>query len=364
LLTGVQADLERLILSGEFFNPRSRSPSPTRSASPDWDRDYTHDEEYDASTAKNAQIEKMLGGPTDVAAEEGGIGVGVQGRTGVKGVIRDRAEAEARTKQKRSRDASDLAKRMERSALTGRTWKEDEAAAKLERALENGTQLSEDEDEDDDNGRKDVWGAPKGRFGHLREVGISGFVGAVEDERGTWVLVHLYDAVSPFLVVFVDLLTKAASLWNVAILLMIRYLSSLTSIPIPSFSELGQVFLGLLPRRRLPDLRPRLYGHHVTRGSRKKTKTILMGQTTMRTQAMTWMKTTWTPMSCQPFSRIGTANWCTHGFVSTGKPKRWATWKSCWFGSCSLHISLIISHLSFIQPSCHRASASFRSEGA
>jgi hypothetical protein len=51
---------------------------------------------------------RTLGGPIDVAAEEGGIGVGVQGCTGVKGVIRHRAEAEARTKRKQSRDAFNL----------------------------------------------------------------------------------------------------------------------------------------------------------------------------------------------------------------------------------------------------------------
>jgi hypothetical protein len=76
----------------------SRSPPPTRSASPDSHRHHAHDEEQDASMAKNSQIERTLGGPIDVAAEEGGISVGVQGRTGVKGAIRDRAEAEARTK--------------------------------------------------------------------------------------------------------------------------------------------------------------------------------------------------------------------------------------------------------------------------
>jgi hypothetical protein len=47
----------------------------TRSAPPDWDRDSTHVEEYNASTAKNAQLKKILGGPADVAAEDGGIGV-------------------------------------------------------------------------------------------------------------------------------------------------------------------------------------------------------------------------------------------------------------------------------------------------
>jgi hypothetical protein len=75
--------------------------------------------EYDSSTSKNAQIERMLGGLTDVTAREGGIGVGVQEHTGMKGVIRDRAEAESRTKQEQSWDLSDLGKRMEGSALTG-----------------------------------------------------------------------------------------------------------------------------------------------------------------------------------------------------------------------------------------------------
>jgi hypothetical protein len=95
--------------------------------------------------------------------------------------------------------------------------------------MENGTQLSEDEDEGEDDGRKDVWVAPEGRFGHLRELGVSGLVGAVEDERGTWILVHLYDAVSPFLLVFIDLLTKVGSLWNVAVLLIYVILTRLYS---------------------------------------------------------------------------------------------------------------------------------------
>jgi hypothetical protein len=41
--------------------PRSRLPSPTRSASPEFDRDFTHDEEHDASTARNARTEKTAG---------------------------------------------------------------------------------------------------------------------------------------------------------------------------------------------------------------------------------------------------------------------------------------------------------------
>ncbi|THG96990.1 hypothetical protein EW145_g7681, partial [Phellinidium pouzarii] len=34
----------------------------------------------------------------------------------------------------------------------------------------------------------------RGRFGHLREVGVNNFVAAVEEEaRGVWVVVHLYE---------------------------------------------------------------------------------------------------------------------------------------------------------------------------
>jgi hypothetical protein len=36
----------------------------------------------------------------------------------------------------------------------------------------------------------------RGRFGHLREVGLKGFVPAVEEDRNVWVVVHIYDPVS------------------------------------------------------------------------------------------------------------------------------------------------------------------------
>jgi hypothetical protein len=88
--------------------PRTHSPSPMRSASPDWDRDYAYNEECDASTAISPQGHNVLGGLINVAVDQASIGVGVQGRVGVKGVIRDRTEVEARTKLKQSRDPFDL----------------------------------------------------------------------------------------------------------------------------------------------------------------------------------------------------------------------------------------------------------------
>lgn len=57
------------------------------------------------------------------------------------------------------------------------------------------------EEQEKERGRRsglDLFGgAKRGRFGHLREVGVKGFVNAVEKEgRGIWVVVHLYDPVS------------------------------------------------------------------------------------------------------------------------------------------------------------------------
>jgi hypothetical protein len=48
-----------------------------------------------------------------------------------------------------------------------------------------------------DEEKTDMFGRKKdGRFGHLREVGVQGFVDAVEqEEKGVWVVVHLYEPV-------------------------------------------------------------------------------------------------------------------------------------------------------------------------
>jgi hypothetical protein len=129
------------------------------------------------------------------------IGLG-DGRTGVKGVIRDRAEAVATAAAARAREASEAARRARaRGDLGEKTVLDEEEAEAAARAvlLEEG----------DARVRRDVLGRSKpGRFGHLREVGRAGFVAAVEREEGSvYVVVHLYDPVSPLLywVVRVDL---------------------------------------------------------------------------------------------------------------------------------------------------------------
>lgn len=114
------------------------------------------------------------------------------GRTGVKGVIRDRDEAAEIRREKKAREVEEIRKRMEASSLGGKTFLEEERerAAKGEKV--DGLVMNEVQKEESKRERK-----REGKFGHLREVGLKGFLGAVENEdKSVWVVVHLYDPVS------------------------------------------------------------------------------------------------------------------------------------------------------------------------
>ena len=117
------------------------------------------------------------------------------GRTGVKGVIRDRDEANSTARDKRAMEIAEINKKMEKASLGGKTFLEEEREREIEKRLREGpTRI----DEKDYKEKTDAFGRVKeGRFGHLREVGVSGFVDAVEkEERGVWVVLHLYEPVS------------------------------------------------------------------------------------------------------------------------------------------------------------------------
>ncbi|KAJ7772588.1 thioredoxin-like protein [Mycena maculata] len=184
------AELEQLVLSGELFRT-SRSSSPARSPSPDagWHDDELNlsDEEkgYDSDTARRAAFDKHL---KEQEKQQDSIGMG-PGRTGVKGVIRDRDEAEGMEREKRARELATLMKKLEKSSLGGKTYLEEERE-KGEDADELVLKEREKIEE-----RRNVFGQTRqGRFGHLREVGVKGFLGAVEGEaKGTWVVVHIYE---------------------------------------------------------------------------------------------------------------------------------------------------------------------------
>ncbi|KAH8996252.1 hypothetical protein EDB92DRAFT_1842964 [Lactarius akahatsu] len=148
--------LEQLVLSGGLFQTQDRSSSPARSLS---------------SGSDGGSSDPLWGNQVgEVGAQTqltSSIGMG-PGRTGVKGVIRDRNEAAARERSKKADELANLAARMERANLGGKTFLEDQN----ERAILE-------------------W--QRGQFGHLREVGLKGFVPAVEEGQNVWVVVHIYD---------------------------------------------------------------------------------------------------------------------------------------------------------------------------
>ena len=180
------------MLSGKLFDgggpgsssPR-RSPSPDATKWPDDDADNCSDNDGSPRRLPSAAQSNFPG-----VHGNGGVGVGVPGRTGVKGVIRDRNEAERNARDKRAAEVKELNKKMEKASLTGMTYLEEQA-------------LEQDEDEEleqirfarvRDKGRTSHGGG--GRFGHLREVGLEGFLKAVEmEERDVWVVLHLYHPV-------------------------------------------------------------------------------------------------------------------------------------------------------------------------
>ena len=92
---------------------------------------------------------------------------------------------------------------MEKASLTGRTWAEEERERLEEKARKEGVSVAELVGK----GEAEKTTRARGKFGHLREVGLAGYVQAVENEdRQVWVVVHIYDPVS---LVFVELFAFA-----------------------------------------------------------------------------------------------------------------------------------------------------------
>jgi len=147
--------------------------------------------DYDSDDARRDAIKAKI---AEENAEES-IGMG-PGRTGVKGVIRDRNEALEREREKKERELEATRLKMEKANLGGKTYLEEERekAARGEKADD----LVYGEHEKSQALRHDRTGLQKqGRFGHLREIGVKNFLNAVEkEERGIWVVVHLFDPVS------------------------------------------------------------------------------------------------------------------------------------------------------------------------
>lgn len=202
------ADVEALVLSGELFNGASRSSSPSRSViAEDEDRGW-HDDEYIAAKQKEYN-EKGLDYDSDAERRhmikskeqqeiqlQQSIGMG-PGRTGVKGVIRDRDEAAQIQREKKMKEMEELKQKMEGMNLGGKTFFEEEWEKILKG--EKADKLVTVDFEKLRERMETFGGKRQGKFGHLREVGLNGFLSALEKEdESVWVVVHLYDPVSDF----------------------------------------------------------------------------------------------------------------------------------------------------------------------
>ena len=113
----------------------------------------------------------------------------------MKGVIRDHNEAISSRKLKEMQEIKEANRRMEKMALTARTFAEDEEERLREQSKEEGVGASEKIE-------KRMFERTT-RSGHLREVGEAGFLNAIDGEMDrTWVVLHLYDPVRPVLAAF------------------------------------------------------------------------------------------------------------------------------------------------------------------
>jgi len=183
-------------LSGKLFGNSSRSSSPERTPSPDFG---WHDEELKSNVDEDTNPLRN----EETAKESIGMG---PGRTGVKGVIRDRNEAMSRERERQRREVDELNTNMEKSNLGGKTYLEEEREkarnpdyeGKIDELIvKERAQMQALKGGKGD--KRDMFGRRKeGRFGHLREVGVQGFVDCVDEDKDVWVIVHIYDQVITF----------------------------------------------------------------------------------------------------------------------------------------------------------------------
>lgn len=192
---------EELVLSGALFEPtRSSRPATPISRSP---TPNTDDELFGSvSSRAPSPARNSPSVPSSATGPLTSIGMG-PGRTGVKGVIRDRDEVRERNRARKETEMRQVQKMMEKSSLSagGKTFLEEEVERQRIKREEEGEADPEKSRPPKKGKYLEVLRAPIARggagvFGHLREVGSSGYVQAVEkEERDVWVVVHIYHPV-------------------------------------------------------------------------------------------------------------------------------------------------------------------------
>ena len=188
--------------SHSHSHSRSQSPTAVDCQWPEINSDYEFSEERVTLGAdddgdvldelEDTSNYPKLPKPSSVVRESIGM---KPGRTGVKGVLRDRNELNALEEMRRRAKIREMNERMERMDLGGMTYLEEKA---FDEEAERQHEL--DAENDWEERRRTRMEFRTGRFGHLREIGVSNFVGTIENEApNVWVVVHVYDQVRPFI---------------------------------------------------------------------------------------------------------------------------------------------------------------------
>jgi hypothetical protein len=168
--------LEEAAVSGKLFQPAERSRTPTHSDDVGDLSGSESDSEDDQHGQGPSESSSALIPESDEIHQKGA-------QTGIKGVLNDKKAHTRQNDQRRKEGEKELRKGMERVAIVGNTWKEEEEL----RSKEGGGEVEE--------WRRKRLAEMKGGGGRgLREVGREGFVGAVEKEG--WVVVLIYEPVS------------------------------------------------------------------------------------------------------------------------------------------------------------------------
>jgi len=167
--------LEEAALSGALFQPRERSGTPTRSD------DGSNDSVSEDGSSPQPQASESSTALIPEYDETHAKGA----QTGIKGVLNDKKAHTRSSNARQQEEQRDLKHKMEKMAIVGNTWKEEEAIRSREKE-------EEDDDGIDDWRKKRMDEMKLGRG--LREVGKEGFVSAVE--KAGWVVVLIYEPVS------------------------------------------------------------------------------------------------------------------------------------------------------------------------
>ena len=183
------ADLETAVLNGSLLNPH-RSPSPARSGSSGGNTDDDLGSDISATAVDSGQYEH----PTSSANDP---------QTGPKGVISDRQAHDRNARYERIKALKEARLEQERRKLVALTLEEEDELRRDEEARLINGRKTERVDEDDE-AFKEAWRAARkdqiaserngGMKRGLREIGIEGFLNAVE--RPGWVVVLIYEPVS------------------------------------------------------------------------------------------------------------------------------------------------------------------------